>query len=255
MANSTTSLQIPQHVSALLSHLTSRPGVQSTLILSRKDGSIIQTTGRLAPSSPKRTRSETSSPAPATVEAAATEETGVEAATTGTTTADITPTSPSSSETTSQTQQPSSTNASTSSPTSPQQQQQPTKPYQPTQAESLAAHIFAFVSSASSLSFALWHPLGDGDTTNTGASNEIQGSSMPGYGNGSAAGTGADGEGDGSEGQNDDEVKLLRLRTKKHEIVVVPDKKYLLCVVQDGTGTAGASGASGAGLPTGRSFR
>ncbi|KAJ5895742.1 uncharacterized protein N7473_005141 [Penicillium subrubescens] len=40
--------QVPQHVTALLSHLTSRPGVQSTLILSRKDGSIIQSTGQLA---------------------------------------------------------------------------------------------------------------------------------------------------------------------------------------------------------------
>jgi hypothetical protein len=54
---------VPQHVTALLSHLTSRPGVQSTLILSRKDGSIIQSTGQLAAqeNSPRNTP-----PAPST---------------------------------------------------------------------------------------------------------------------------------------------------------------------------------------------
>lgn len=30
-----------------------------------------------------------------------------------------------------------------------------------------------------------------------------------------------------------DEVKLLRLRTKKHELVIVPDPKYLLVVVHE----------------------
>lgn len=38
------------------------------------------------------------------------------------------------------------------------------------------------------------------------------------------------------EGMTDaeqDEVRLLRLRTKKQEIVVVPDAKYLLTVVHD----------------------
>jgi len=32
-----------------------------------------------------------------------------------------------------------------------------------------------------------------------------------------------------------DEVKLLRLRTKKQEFVIVPDPKYLLIVVHDTT--------------------
>ncbi|KAI9904110.1 hypothetical protein N3K66_000639 [Trichothecium roseum] len=31
----------------------------------------------------------------------------------------------------------------------------------------------------------------------------------------------------------DDELKLLRLRTKKQEIVIVPDPKYLLTVIHD----------------------
>lgn len=51
----------------------------------------------------------------------------------------------------------------------------------------------------------------------------------------------------------DDEVKLLRLRTKKHEIVVVPDKKYLLCVIHDALGitsTTSSTGAGGGGSPS-----
>lgn len=61
-------------------------------------------------------------------------------------------------------------------------------------------------------------------------------------------GSGRDeGEADGSEGQDDDEVKLLRLRTKKHEVVIVPDRRYLLCVVQDATPSAAGSGGSGSG--------
>jgi dynein light chain roadblock-type len=32
---------------------------------------------------------------------------------------------------------------------------------------------------------------------------------------------------------DDDELKLLRLRTKKQEIVIVPDTKYLLTVIHD----------------------
>lgn len=32
---------------------------------------------------------------------------------------------------------------------------------------------------------------------------------------------------------SEDEVRLLRLRTKKHELVIVPDSKYLLVVVHE----------------------
>ncbi|UNI24178.1 hypothetical protein JDV02_009946 [Purpureocillium takamizusanense] len=35
------------------------------------------------------------------------------------------------------------------------------------------------------------------------------------------------------EADTDDELRLLRLRTKKQEIVIVPDTKYLLTVVHD----------------------
>ncbi|KAL4997065.1 hypothetical protein BDV10DRAFT_170618 [Aspergillus recurvatus] len=222
MANSTTSTQIPQHVSALLSHLTSRPGVLSTLILSPKDGSIIQTTGLLAP--PKRTpvTSGASTPVPAPE---------TESAVTDTPTDTATPSSTSTEAETQQLQASSTTSAQTQS-----------KPYQPTQAEALAAHIFAFVSAASNLSLSLSNPPGE-----DAGGNSVHESGLV---NGSGNENGRDeGETEGSEGQDDDEVKLLRLRTKKHEVVVVPDRKYLLCVVQDATlGAAGGSGGSGNGM-------
>lgn len=47
------------------------------------------------------------------------------------------------------------------------------------------------------------------------------------------------------EREEDDEIKLLRLRTKKNEIVVVPDRKYLLCVVHDASGAGATSSSSG----------
>lgn len=53
-------------------------------------------------------------------------------------------------------------------------------------------------------------------------------------------GSAEEGEPEGHEKEEDDEVKLLRLRTKKHEIVVVPDRKYLLCVVHDAAHSTGA---------------
>ncbi|KAL2795998.1 hypothetical protein BJX66DRAFT_350280 [Aspergillus keveii] len=231
--DSADSPQIPQHVSALLSHLTSRPGVQSTLILSRKDGSIIQSTGLLAP--PKRTRSETS-PLTAVPSTATTEDP------LNTTTAPPTTSSPAA-ETTQQ------------SPTQTQTQSQQRPPHQPSQAEALAAHIFAFVSSASNLSLTLSNPVGEGGRkgSESGFVN-VNGAENGGGFASTGSGTGReDAEGDGGEGQDDDEVKLLRLRTKKHEIVVVPDKKYLLCVVHDASaGATSAALAAGGGGRLGR---
>ncbi|KAF7592104.1 hypothetical protein BBP40_000709 [Aspergillus hancockii] len=190
---------IPPHVTALLSHLTSRPGVQSTFILSRKDGSIIQSTGLLA-SKPVGNSSPT-----------------------------LSQTSPDPEE------QPESTTTPTgsSSPPTPSSATIPNRhtPYQPSQAEALAAHIFAFVSSASDLSLSLSRPPTENAHGSKTESNGIQ----EGFGNGSLR---EDGEGESSD-KEDDEVKLLRLRTKKHEIVVVPDRKYLLCVVHDAAQSAG----------------
>ncbi|KAL4890704.1 hypothetical protein BDV59DRAFT_204178 [Aspergillus ambiguus] len=192
--------QVPQHVTALLSHLTSRPGVQSTFILSRKDGSIIQSTGFLSSPSPSGTNSPS---AGASANASAGE-----------------PTS----------NLPSMPSAESPSNTAPSDHS--------SQADILAAHVFAFVSSASDLSLALSRPtLAD---NSSGSKGEVNG--VPTISREDGDG---DGDGDGSAKEDDDEVKLLRLRTKKHEIVVVPDRKYLLCVVHDATHSPGGAGGGG----------
>ncbi|KAE8349385.1 hypothetical protein BDV28DRAFT_160534 [Aspergillus coremiiformis] len=206
MAHTTASSQVPQHVTALLSHLTSRPGVQSTFILSRKDGSIIQSTGFLATKT-------ASSSSPNTSQADLSAEDQPESTTT--------PAEPSSP----------STAPST---TTPSRQTS----YQPSQAEALAARIFAFVSSASDLSLSLSRP----PTEKTHGSKTDSNGFQEGFGNGTSR---DDREGETSEKEDDDEVKLLRLRTKKHEIVVVPDKKYLLCVVHDAAHPTGNTSAGG----------
>ncbi|EPS28399.1 hypothetical protein PDE_03345 [Penicillium oxalicum 114-2] len=199
MANSP---RVPHHVTALLSHLTSRPGVQSTMILARKDGSIIQCTGELA-------ASENLSRSNSTAIAAA----------------EISTTQPSESS-------PASPDASTPA------------PYQPSQAETLAAHIFNFVTSASALGLTLAHPVPT--QSGNGRSSSGLNGDYDGYGAGSTN-TAAPREEDhdaGLDREEEDEVKLLRMRTRKHEIVVVPDRKYLLCVVHAAT-HSGASGSAG----------
>ncbi|KAE8374813.1 hypothetical protein BDV26DRAFT_32741 [Aspergillus bertholletiae] len=200
MAHTTASPQIPQHVTSLLSHLTSRPGVQSTFILSRKDGSIIQSTGLLATNTAGNSSSNIA-------QADLPTEEQLEST--------MTPAEPSTPST------PSSTTAPARQPS-----------YQPSQAEALASRIFAFVSSASDLSLSLSRPLAENAHGSKTDSNGLQ----EGLGNGTSR---DDGDGEASEREDDDEVKLLRLRTKKHEIVVVPDKKYLLCVVHDAAHSAG----------------
>ncbi|KAJ5889351.1 hypothetical protein N7504_010161 [Penicillium tannophilum] len=195
MANPPRTQQVPQHVTALLSHLTSRPGVQSTLILSRKDGSIIQRTGQLAPQEPSPR------PAPTTTEQA---------------------TLPSDSE----------------------PAPAPAQTHQVSQAEALAAHIFAFVSSASALGVSLSNPTTQNSTDITpptstpGLEGEFD------YANGSL--TPREEVDESTDREEDEEVKLLRMRTRKHEIVVVPDRKYLLCVVHDASHASGGPSARGA---------
>lgn len=195
---------MPQHVTALLSHLTSRPGVQSTLILSRKDGSIIQSTGLLAAqeqNTPRQTPLSSSSPEPSPL-----------------------------------------AQSSDPSPASPTPATSPST-YQPSQAEALAAHIFNFVASASALGISLSKPntQQSGDAPNSSGLDGAYGT----YTNGTRTPQ-EEQEADAGDRDEEDEVKLLRLRTKKHEIVVVPDKKYLLCVVHGAAGASGGPGGAGA---------
>lgn len=246
-------IQIPQHVTALLSHLTSRPGVQSTFILSRRDGSIIQSTGLLAASlarnqSPSlaQTQEQGKEQEQGQGEGQGQAEAGSTQAGNVTGSEEQHGTSPeaeggSSASTptgAAQDNQEGEQEQTQGSAQQKQQQQQQKTPYQPTHAEALAAHIFAFVSSASDLSLSLSHPP---ETVANNGQSQSQGAELNRHGTAETlAGANANGvssprndEGAGHENQEDDEVKLLRLRTRKHEIVVVPDRKYLLCVIHD----------------------
>lgn len=136
---------------------------------------------------------------------------------------------------------PTTTNPATSNP----------QPYKPSQAEALAAHIHVFVSSASSLSDSLCHPAtNDSKTENRQSPNNLPQGSNGMEDTGGPIYT-ADGSHDeGPEREDESEVKLLRLRTKRHEIVVVPDRRFLLCVVHDiaaASTTAGGSSTGGGG--------
>lgn len=171
--------------------------MQSTLILSRKDGSIIQSTGQLAQPTEENPTSRTTH-IPST---------------------DSNPLS--------------ATQTSDSSPASPAL----TQPYQPSQAETLAAHIFAFVSSASALGVSLSRP-GPIEKRPSDSHWDVN------YDYVNEASAAHEDRDDGIDREEDGEVKLLRMRTKKHEIVVVPDRKYLLCVVHDASpGVPGATGS------------
>ncbi|KAF3896463.1 Dynein light chain-related protein [Trichophyton interdigitale] len=201
--------EVPQHVAAQLSHLTSRPGVQSTLILSRKDGSIIQTTGLLAAPSATNGTSPTSAPSAETATPSSITDPDGELSEAASSPIVVQPT-------------------------------RDTVPYKPSPAETLAVHIHAFVSSASSLSTALSSPADNEDDHE--AENEKKKS--PNKDSEPAGGNPFEDQAP-PEREDDDELKLLRLRTKIHEIIIIPDRKYLLCVVHDVSATAGGAGTRG----------
>ncbi|MCJ1278682.1 hypothetical protein MMC21_006499 [Puttea exsequens] len=131
-----------------LSRLANKPGVQSTLILSKSDGSIIRSTGLLASVS-------TSSDEDGASNGASQNELGD-------------PTSPLRAGTEYKRNESGSQKGNT--------------------AEDVARMVFAFVAASNSFTVGL---------------------------------------------DKSDEVKLLRLRTRKNEIVIVPDPKFLLVVIHD----------------------
>ncbi|KAJ9647522.1 hypothetical protein H2204_000151 [Knufia peltigerae] len=173
-------------IDAMLRGLTERPNVQSTLILSRKDGSIIRATGldRLGK--------------PAT----------------------------------------SSTDASYRW-TSPQQDPRPEADTdgtnkrgdvddtgsKPQPAEVLAASVFQFVNSASSLG----QTLGSTSRNIFGGDAPLTTAGYNAISNGSKKEV-VDEEIDFRD--SEDEVQLLRLRIKHQEIIIFPDANYICCVVQ-----------------------
>lgn len=185
-------MSLSQQVSSTLQALTGRPEVESTLILSRKDGSIIKVAGSLE-EAPEHAGSGTASSSAVTsahgqaepVEAKVTEDGEADGeAADGATMSDA--------------------------------------EAGPTRAEILASDIHQFVAAASSLASSL---------QSTARSTE----SDPSYKSGSdhrhvqqdAAAPRAEQQAASSE------VQLLRMRTKKHEIIIYPDPNFLCCVVQN----------------------
>lgn len=96
----------------------------------------------------------------------------------------------------------------------------------PTSTELLASSIFQFVDSASSLSSRIQPPSSDEESRATilGVAREKNGTE-----NHSKLGQ----ERTVEEQSNENQVQLLRMRTRKHEVVIVPDPNFLCCVVQE----------------------
>lgn len=198
--------------------------MQSTLILSRKDGSIIQSTGLLA----ANTNTTGIANANTTVNAPPARANSGSISTTENPAGSVVPTASSPETSASPLSHQDTNNATTLAKSA-------NTPYKPSQAEALAAHIHAFMTSASGLTLSL--------SGSVSSVPEVGHESRPGGVNGTEDSTADDQDRD-NERDEDDEIKLLRLRTKKHEIVVVPDRKYLLCVVHDASGASASAGAS-----------
>jgi hypothetical protein len=169
-------LSLSEQVANTLQALTNRPGVESTLILSRKDGSIIKVAGILDEPS------EHLSPTSATAEASAA---------------------------TSMESRDASDEAMAHAGTGP------------TRAERLASDIFLFVTAASYLATSL-------ESTAPSNANTIY-KNNNGYGHPQKGKTTAMPELEVELNP----VQLLRMRSKKHEIVIFPDPNFLCCVVQN----------------------
>lgn len=137
-------------------------------------------------------------------------------------------------------------------PTLPQTKTQTQKKtYQPSRTEALASQIFGFVTSATELSSALSSSSSSSSGREKEKENGVSGglatdegiNGMNGNGNGKQEEKDADAEDREEEGADD--VKLLRFRSKRNEVVVVPDKKYILCVVHDAASSSGGGASRG----------
>lgn len=172
-------------VDATLRALTDRPNVQSTLILSKKDGSIIRATGLIASgkhSGPQAGQAPRWTSDPGETQDSGSGEGGDHAA--------------------------------------DGQEQGDESQHQITPAEVLATAIFQFVKNATTVGAVLGAISREADKASGGI-----------YGDGSASMQEVARE-DETHKIREDEVQLLRLRTKNQEIIVFPDPNYICCVVQ-----------------------
>lgn len=172
-----------QHsIDAILKSLSSRPNVHATLIISRKDGSIIRATG-LGDSEGKAIANT------ASYGSAQANETN--------------PNSQVTSPEASQTRDPAS---------------QDKEPISVTQR--LAASIHEFVVVSSKLA---------GNIAHLGTRNINTGTESLSFANNDDR----EPKAQSAVPQRDEDVQLLRMRTKRHEIIIYPDPNYLCCVVQN----------------------
>lgn len=194
MANNQESRTLPPSIASSLEHLANRPGVVATLILSRKDGSVIRATGILSEQPPtKDTDNENGSVVPVKDETGSSE-LGEDSGSNGTVKA--------------------------------------------TPLEDFAAAVAGFVTSATSMNDAIRLCL---------SGNANRNDTFRPLTRGDSEGHNVDGEGNEIQQAVHDvsDVQLLRMRTKKHEVVIFPDSKFLSCVVQE-VGKHGTNADTGA---------
>ena len=162
----------------MLRGLTDRPNVQSTLILSRRDGSIIRATGFDA--AEKQNNAGGYQWSATQAKAQTQQEVEIKAGEEGDADGKLQP------------------------------------------VEVLASSILHFVNNASSLA-----------TTLGTTSRQLSGAQNTNFGSGDSANKdGGPTEDEIDTNAGEDEVQLLRLRTKHQEIIVFPDPNYICCVVQ-----------------------
>jgi ribosomal protein L25 (general stress protein Ctc) len=175
----------------MLRGLTERPNVQSTIILSRKDGSIIRAAG--IGLSEERGVSTSAGYQWSQVPGSTSDPEGSERG--GASTAEKSEESA--------------------------ENQQGARPV-----EVLASSIFQFVNNANVLGETLGAASREGPRSNGAFTAGA-------YGEGTnPANTERSYEEDAESGSSEDEVQLLRLRTKHQEIIIFPDPNYICCVVQ-----------------------
>jgi hypothetical protein len=175
----------------MLRGLTERPNVQSTIILSRKDGSIIRAAG--IGLSEERGVSTSAGYQWSQVPGSNSDPEGSERG--GASTAE--------------------------KPEESAETQQAARPV-----EVLASSIFQFVNNANVLGETLGAASREGPRSNGAFTAGA-------YGEGTnPANTERSYEEDAGGGSSEDEVQLLRLRTKHQEIIIFPDPNYICCVVQ-----------------------
>ena len=184
---------IPSAIAGILQNLSSRPNVESTLILSRSVGTIICATGNL---SRNERNGELGRPRTAGL---ATEATATE---------------PKATETTD------SSDAKLEVDGAAVQNNQVLSP-----AERLAVAVFGFVQSATMLGRAVGGSYHDHDMQDAARTNLFDTVT-------SQLGNSQYQMEEVENSSKEDQVQLLRLRTKRQEIIIYPDSNYICCVVQ-----------------------